>query len=241
VGAKAVNAEGSPTIDSRRWSKYSEQAHAAGPVRSAYNSWLNHSTSLGYMLRYQPPPARVLSIGCGSGNFDILLASHGYTVTSLDSDPAVLEAVERSARRFDVALDIRQGDAFDLKEFHDRYDISFSGGLVEHWNGTKTQQLIEEHARCAPRVQIEVPTRHVLLTEQIPDVIADAHLFKPGEFAERFKAAGLEVKKLYTLGGVPTRGREIVESITPPVLFRWFQRRTGYSMGIGCIATRRSR
>jgi hypothetical protein len=170
--------------------------------------------------------------------FDILLAGYGYKVTSLDNDPDVLAAVERSARRFEVDLDIRLGDAFDLKEHHDRYDIAFSGGLVEHWNGSKTVELIAEHARCAPRVQIEVPTRHTLLIEKIPEVIEDAHLFKPGEFAAQFRLAGLAVEKVYAIGSVPTRTREVVESLVPPALFRRFQRIAGYSMGIGCIATR---
>lgn len=225
-------------VESDRWSRFSSVALAAGPARLAYNSWLSHATSLGYMLRYQPPPARVLSIGCGSAMFDILLAGYGYTVTSLDNDPDVLAAVERSARRFEVDLDIKLGDAFDLKEHHGRYDVAFSGGLVEHWNGTRTVELIAEHARCAPRVQIEVPTRYTLLIEKIPEVIQDAHLYTPGEYAGQFRKAGLSVEKVYAIGGVPTRMRGVLESLMPPALFRRFQRLTGYSMGIGCIATR---
>lgn len=227
-------------VESDRWSRFADAALAAGPARGAYNSWLSHSTSLGYMLRFQPPPARVLSIGCGTGMFDILLAGFGYKVTSLDADEKVLEAVERSARRFGVDLEIRKGDAFDLSEYHDRYDVAFSAGLVEHWNGTRTLELIKEHARCAPRVQIEVPTRHTLLIDKIPEVVEDMHLFKPGEYAARFRQAGLKVEKLYTVGSVPTRTREVIESLVPPALFRRLQRATGYSMGIGCIASRPS-
>jgi SAM-dependent methyltransferase len=225
-------------VDPDRWSRYANASLRLGSVHMAYNSWLSHSTSLGYMLKYQPPPARVLSVGCGPAMFDMLLAAYGYEVTSLDSDPRVLEAVERSMQHFDVKLDLRQGDAFDLHEFHDSYDVAFSGGLVEHWNGTKTVELIAEHARCAPRVQIEVPTRYTLLLDAIPEVIEDAHLYKPGEFAAQFRRAGLRVEKVYSVGGVPTRTRRIVENLLPPLLFRRVQRLTGYSMAVGCIATR---
>ncbi len=223
----------------KRWTHYANTALAAGLARHAYNSWLSHSTSLGYMLRYQPPPARVISIGCGPAMFDILLASYGYDVTSVDNDPNVLETVEDSMQRFDVKLNVRQADAFDLKEFHDRYDVAFSGGLVEHWNGTRTVELIKEHARCAPTVQVEVPTRHTLLLEDaIPEVVADMHLYTPREFAARFREAGLRVEKVYTVGSVPKREREVVENLVPPALFRRIQRATGYSMGVGCIAVR---
>lgn len=190
------------------------------------------------MLKFQPPPARVISIGCGPAMYDILLASYGYEVTSLDSDANVLETVERSMQRFDVKLDLRQGDAFDLHEFHDSYDVAFSSGLVEHWNGTKTVELIAEHARCARRVQIEVPTRYTLLLDNIQEVVDDMHLFKPGEFAAQCRKAGLHVEKVYSVGGVPTRTRQIVENLLPPVLFRRIQRVTGYGMAVGCIASR---
>src|SRR5260370_23533813 len=158
---------------------------------------------------------------------------------SIDSDPDVLQKVERSMRQFGVSLELHQADAFDLHEFHDAYDIAFSGGLVEHWNGTRTVDLIAEHARCAPRVQIEVPTRYTLMLENnIPEVIADAHLYKPGEFAGQFRRAGLRVEKTYTVGGAPTRARMVLENLLPPVLLRRLQRLTGYSMGVCCIASR---
>lgn len=226
-------------VDPERWSNYAKVALEHGPAHMAYNSWLSHSTSLGYMLKYQSPPARVISIGCGPAMFDILLAAYGYEVTSIDSDPGVLKAVERSMRHFEVRLDLRQADAFDLHEFHDLYDVAFSGGLVEHWNGTRTVELIAEHARCAPRVQIEVPTRYTLMLENnIPEVIADAHLFRPREFAAQFRNAGLHVEKVYTVGGVPTQTRRILENAMPPVMFRQMQRIIGYAMGIGCVASR---
>jgi SAM-dependent methyltransferase len=226
-------------VDPKRWSRYSDVAFQAGTTRVAFNTWLSHSPSLGYMLKFQPPPARVISIGCGSAMFDILLAGYGYTVTSIDSDVDVLEKAERSMRQFGVTLELHQADAFDLRAFYDGYDVAFSGGLVEHWNGKRTVDLIVEHARCAPRVQIEVPTRYTLMLDNIvPEVIADAHLYRPGEFAAQFRRAGLHVDKIYTVGGVPTRTRGILENVVPPVLFRRLQRLIGYSMGVGCIASR---
>ena len=226
-------------VDSKRWSRYADAALEHGSAHMAYNSWLSHSVSLGYMLKFAPPPARVISIGCGPAMFDILLTAYGYNVTSVDSDAGVLKNVERSMRKFDVELDLHQADAFDLHEFHNRYDVAFSGGLVEHWNGSRTAELIAEHARCAPRVQVEVPTRYTLMLDEIiPEVIADAHLYKPGEFAKQFRKAGLAVEKIYSVGGAPTRTRQVIENLLPPVLFRRLQRLAGYSMGVGCIASR---
>jgi hypothetical protein len=223
-----------------RWSRYAELHASAGFVRTAYNTWMSQVISLGYLLAFRPPPARVLSIGCSAAFFDVLLAAHGYHVTSIDNDERVLEGARRTAATFDANLDIQLGDAFDLAEHHDRYDVAYSAGLVEHWYGGRTVELIREHARCAPLVQVEVPTAHTRKVESIPDVVEDMYLHTPREFRSRVRAAGLEPLKLYPLGSVPGRTREVIESLVPAMLFRRLQLLTGHSMGIGCIARRHS-
>jgi hypothetical protein len=224
--------------NSDRWSRYGSSALSGGTVRAAYQAWQSHATSLGYLLRYCPPPANVISIGCGAALFDVLLVAHGYKVTSVDNDDAVLEMARRVGASLSIDLDLHSGDAFDLSAYHGHYDVAFSAGLVEHWNGSRTVDLIREHARCAPLVQVEVPTSYTRLLAAVPGILDDAKLYGPSEFASRVRDAGLRVKKLYPIGGVPTTTRRIVESTLPKALFRWLQVLVGYSMGIGCIALR---
>lgn len=219
-----------------RWTHYARMHVSAGLARSAYNTWLSHSTSLGYLLRFCPPPARFLSIGCSAAFFDVLVAAHGYEVTSVDNNAYVLEEARRTADAFDVRLELRLADAFDLGEFHGGFDVAYSAGLVEHWHGRRTVELLREHGRCAPLVQVEVPTVHTRRVESLVEVVEDMHLHTPREFRTRVREAGLEPLKLYPIGSVPTRSREMLESLLPPVLFRRLQLATGYSMGIGCFA-----
>lgn len=223
----------------QRWTRYAEQHLVPGLARTAWNTWQTHSVSLGYLLAHRPPPARLLSIGCGAGFYDALVASYGYAVTAIDNDAEILEVTERVARALEARLDIRQADAFDLKEFHGAYDVAFSAGLVEHWHGTRTAEMIEEHARCAPLVQVEIPTSHTLRLDYIPEVVEDAYLFRAGEFRRRVVDAGLKPVRVYPIGSVPTRSREVLESLLPPALFRRLQLLTNQSMGVGIIAARR--
>lgn len=226
-------------VDSARWSRYAQTALGSGTIRATFDSWTYQATTLGYMLVWQPPPARVISIGCGVGWFDILLMGWGYEVTSVDNDPDVLDAARKLGSRFGLERDLHLADAFDLSPFHGRFDIAYSGGLVEHWNGERTSELIAEHARCAPRVQVEVPTVHTrLLPDAIPEVLADARLYTPRQFAKKVRAAGLNLEKVYPIGSVPRPGRVLLENTLPPVLFRRLQLLAGLSMGVGCIASR---
>jgi SAM-dependent methyltransferase len=219
-----------------RWVRYADHGLADGALKATYNAWQSHAVSLSNLLRVCPPPARVLSIGCGAALYDLLLAGYGFEVTSVDNDPEVLRRAQRTARQFGIKLDLQLADAFDLSQHHGRYDIAFSAGLVEHWNGEHTVQLIREHARCAPVVQVEVPTRYTRLIEAVPDVLEDAVLYSRRQFEQRVRAAGLRLVRTYPVGGVPTRTRRLIEALLPPLLFRQLQMTVSYSMGIGCVA-----
>jgi SAM-dependent methyltransferase len=207
------------------------------PIQVFFDSWSYQAPTVGYLRTFCPPPARVISIGCGIGLLDILLAGFGYQVTSIDSDPGVVESARVLSRELGLEREIDQADAFDLGAYHGRFDVAYSGGLLEHWNGTRTAELLSQHARCAPLVVVEVPTKHTMkLPEKLPEIYVDMKLFRPREFTARVRAAGLEVMKVYPVGSVPGRRREVLENLVPPALFRRLQLLAGYSMGIGVVA-----
>ena len=230
------------TDDHGRWSRYATRAVGAGVIKTAYDAWTHHIPTLSHLIKVKPPPARVLSIGCGVGLLDVLLEGWGYSVTSIDSDPQVLEAARMTARHLGVELDLVLGDAFDLRDHHDKYDIAYSGGLVEHWHGQRTVELLREHARCAPIVQVEVPTVHTRLLVnawQEDEVLADAHLFRPREFVRQVRSAGLEVLRLYPVGDLPTLRYRTLKAVLPPYVWSRIRTATGYTMGLGCVTRRR--
>lgn len=220
------------------WANYARNLLGQLPLRTVHRNWQFHAPSLGYMLRFQPPPARVLSIGCNIGLFDALLLAHGYQVTSIDNDPEVIEIAKSLSQQLGFGLNLEQADAFDLERYHDRFDVAYSAGLVEHWHGRETVRLLKEHARCAPLVQVEVPTGRTWRIKNAGAASADMHAFRPSEFVARIRDAGLRPTKTYALGQAPSRGREVLESLMPPVIFRRIQLLTGLTMGIGVIARR---
>ncbi len=60
------------------------------------------------------PADAVLDLGCGPGTLAVPFAQAGMTVTAVDPEPAMLDAVRGAAAQAGVALDIRQGSSFDL-------------------------------------------------------------------------------------------------------------------------------
>jgi SAM-dependent methyltransferase len=220
------------------WAQYTRAVLGASPLRAVYQSWQFHASSLGYLLTFCPPPARVICIGCNLGLFDALLLAHGYQVTSVDNDPEVINMADTLSRRLGFGLKLEQADAFDLKAYYDQFDVAYSAGLVEHWNGRETVRLLREHSRCAPLVHVEVPTKWAWRIENVGPAAADMHTFRSKEFSARVRDAGLRPVKIYPLGRVPSRTRELWESAIPPFIFRRLQLLGDLSMGIGVLAQR---
>jgi 2-polyprenyl-3-methyl-5-hydroxy-6-metoxy-1,4-benzoquinol methylase len=97
----------------------SQRARADLPERCMH--WLRT------MLRYKPPPARVLEVGCSHGGFVALLRSLGYDATGLELSPWVVEFARRT---FDVPMLLGPVEDQDLPDRS--FDAIVLNDVVEH-------------------------------------------------------------------------------------------------------------
>jgi SAM-dependent methyltransferase len=85
----------------------------------------------------QPPPGRLIDLGCGTGRSTVLLVRAGYTVTGLDRAERMLDIARRRAEKEEVPVDLRVGDLTSFA-FEDRFDAAVAtGDVVNH--------LLDEH------------------------------------------------------------------------------------------------
>ncbi len=94
----------------------------------------------------------VIEIGAGRGTNAALMAQRGAQVTVLDDSDS---ALERAKRLFDaLALDVElvNDDALDLPDsLRDRFDVSMSFGLAEHFLDERLKRPAGSRARrCQP-------------------------------------------------------------------------------------------
>lgn len=88
----------------------------------------------------------VIEVGAGRSTNALLYALHGARATVLDRSSL---ALEQSRRRFARhGLDVRtvEADVFELSgDLRDRFDVSMSFGLCEHFLGQRRQQVVAAH------------------------------------------------------------------------------------------------
>jgi SAM-dependent methyltransferase len=92
----------------------------------------------------------VVELGAGRGLNALLYARRGARVTLVDLSTFVLEQAGELFERASVATpELVEGDVFDLPELVlDRFDVSMSFGLAEHFLGERRKQVVAAHLQA---------------------------------------------------------------------------------------------
>lgn len=103
--------------------------------------------------RFKPPPAKLLEIGCGTGNVSSFLAQKGYAVTGCEF---YSDAIKKAWHGFLIV----QGDANNLPFREDSFDIIGLFDVIEHFYDDIS--LLKEAYRVVRRdgiIAVTVPAR----------------------------------------------------------------------------------
>jgi 2-polyprenyl-3-methyl-5-hydroxy-6-metoxy-1,4-benzoquinol methylase len=88
----------------------------------------------------------VIEIGAGRGVHAALMAKRDARVTVLDYSVSALKRAELLFQHNGVSANFIQHDALSLSpELHDKFDISMSFGLTEHFKGTSRVAITKAH------------------------------------------------------------------------------------------------
>ncbi len=101
-------------------------------------------------------PARTLEAGCGTALFSGALAEEGVRACALDLDAGVVALVRTRA----PSLRCLRGDLFRLPFASSSFDVSFSQGVLEHFNPPRIRHALHEQLRVARAVVFSVPNLH---------------------------------------------------------------------------------
>lgn len=216
-----------------RWREYFDSYGAFNNnwLSSAVAHWGFHEVLYGMIQRYCASSARILDVGCGPGWSDMYLASLGYTVVGIDNEPTLVDLANEQAQRLGSSAKFQVADAFDLSPLYGQFDLAFSCGVLEHFDREVTVKLLEEQAKCAKYVLIQIPTKYTAYTGQI----TDERIYSIDELASIVRDAGMQVAAKFGYGDLAaTRVHIALRRLLPRALWRIFQNR-GYAYSIAVI------
>lgn len=219
-----------------RWKSYFDSHGAFDPawLKSAVEHWGFHETLYGMISRHCAPPARLLDVGSGPGWSDFYLGALGYRVTGIDNESSLVELATQRAERLNVPAKFEIADAFDLAKYHGQFDLVFSNGVLEHFDRDVTVKLLEEQAKCAPKVLIQIPTKHTAQS----DGITDERIYTINELAKIVEDAGMRVEARFGYGELAsTPANLFLRRALPRAAWRWLQNR-GYAYCIAVVGTK---
>lgn len=89
--------------------------------------------------KYMPPGSLVLEGGCGMGQYVTYYAAHGRRIVGLDFARQALKDLHTRQNH----LDLCAGDVSQLPFADETFDVYYSGGVVEHFEGGAENSLRE--------------------------------------------------------------------------------------------------
>jgi ubiquinone/menaquinone biosynthesis C-methylase UbiE/uncharacterized protein YbaR (Trm112 family) len=100
-----------------------------------------------------------IEVGCGSGAYSLMLKKMDLIQEPylIDISPQALHLASNLFDEFneECHLVLTDGNALPFRD--KSFDLSLSGGVIEHFKGAEQQNMISEHCRVAKNVAIQVP------------------------------------------------------------------------------------
>ncbi len=159
-----------------------------------YVSALVYMPTIKIIRRIASADDLILEAGCGSGRTAILLADMGYKVVAFDRLLALLERISPVTSFLDN-IQLIAGDIGFLPFKKKTFKISYSCGVLEHFDKPDIISFLREQRQISTYVLVDVPNDRC-----DKQCFGDERFYTDETWRAMFKDAGLSVKKFIHRG-----------------------------------------
>jgi len=125
--------------------------------------WMNNrKVYLSTLTRLLNPGDKILEAGCGLGIDGVYLSHLKYKVKAVDNNEKVLKLAKHHNNYFHGSVEFDLQDIFNLNFKEKEFKVSFSQGVLEHFNPIKIKKALKEQLRVADYVLFSVPSINMI-------------------------------------------------------------------------------
>ncbi len=105
---------------------------------------------------------KLIESGSGTGVLSTYMASLGYNVTGIDIDEDILNLSKKIAKNYNSKNkpNFKKRSIFELDYKENCFDVSFSNGVLEHFNDEQIIDTLKQQMKVARIVIFGIPTRY---------------------------------------------------------------------------------
>lgn len=114
------------------------------------------------LIRKYAKNKKVIESGSGTGVVSTYLASIGFDVTAIDIDDQMLELAKKISYQYNKKNKpkFENNDVFILDYNNNEFDVSFSNGVLEHFNDEEIICTLSKQMDIADIVIFGIPTKY---------------------------------------------------------------------------------
>jgi len=112
---------------------------------------------------------KVIETGCGTGLMAGYLQKKGLDVTALDLSKKVLDYAKEIAKKSNVIEPCKysQGDILNLKYKENTFEVSYSNGVLEHFNDDEIIETLKQQMYISKYVIFGIPSTYFGINEKM--------------------------------------------------------------------------
>ncbi len=165
---------------------------------------------------------KIIETGSGTGVISTYLASIGFDTTAIDIDPQMLELANHIAKMYnhDNKAKFVKDSIFELNYKDEEFDVSFSNGVLEHFNDEEIIDTLKKQMRIAKYVVFGIPTKYFRKEEAM---YGDERYLPLSKWRKLIKASGGKILEESSMGYSGAKSRILsVKKWFKPKPFRIF-------------------
>jgi SAM-dependent methyltransferase len=120
---------------------------------------LSYFALVNLLLKNKAKFTTSIELGCGTGVYSLLLKKMQIVdeIILVDMSLPALKTAQTIFKKFNEDALFVLADATTLPFKNKSYDLSLSGGLIEHFKGAQLNHIVSEHCRVASNVACQFP------------------------------------------------------------------------------------